>query len=456
MTESSNIVDHPYRHHASLRRLRATQLKEAFLARGKMQPEILARLSCTVEKLCLEAKTRFGPRSGAMQRAFGDDLVRMKSRFTARGGEAPAQIYQTPEAWLRVIVGFASVLDQDPEGAIVSALEDALSHARPMVPAGPAHWLEEFQALVGHMIERLRSEDDLMEIADYVARSGLMLIDGEVSVTEWPFDHIGYSADELYNTSIIGLVPHVLGVNYVPVTSVSHAMDDFRDELVSDIPELGYLDSAKLAASTGFSFNEGIRTGVAAVVYAHSREMELAILEWHHADVTLTGADGVIATIETDANLHELAGGDVPPEDRSGWIGTPASFDAFRRPEAWVANTVRFHFPGSAGFERLASSLLVRPWNYVDPAGHYLWTPAPEDAESCPVASPRHSVAAAIEGNLLYADVEGRPDHRLDRLLLAEIRRVSTIVQRFRTENEARRLASREVLLAQWNAEHQG
>lgn len=454
MGESNNVVDHPHR---SLRRMQAERLKEAFLARGKAQPDILARLSCTVERLNDEAKERYGPRSGAMQRAFGEELVRMKGRFTARGGVPPVQIYQTPEAWLRVINGLSTVLGRDPDSEVISALEDALSHARSAPQDRPPGWLDELLALVGPMIERLSAEVDLVEIADYIARYGLMLSDDEVSVSEWPFDHVGHSQDELYVSDFIALVPHVFGINYVPVTSQSHAMADFREELAIDIPELRWTDPTILTETTQFTFSEGIRTGAAVVVHAQSRQLEFALVETHHADVTITDARGkVIATIKTGVDLHELiGGGEVQEMDRAAWIGTPESYNVFRKPEGWVANSARFHFPGSAGFERLASSLIVRPSIWSDPAEYDFWAPGPEDAENCPVTSPRHTVAGAIEGNLLYADAQGKRQYRLDRLLLAEIRRVSTVVHRFRTAHETRRLANREALLAQWNAERQ-
>ena len=376
-----------------------------------------------MEKLDEEAKERFGPRSGAMQRAFGEELVRMKGRFTARDGVPPTQIYQTPEAWLRVINGFATVLGRDPDSEIVSALEDALSDEASAATQGrPAGWLDELFALVGPMVDRLRGEADLVELADYVARSVLILGDDGVSVSEWPFDQVGHSQDELYLPHFIGLVPHAFGLNYVPVTSRGFAMADFRDTLFSDITELALVDPAILASTTDFTFNEGIRTGIALVVHADSRQLEAALVEWHHADVALVNADGkVIATRETGADLHELVGGEVLKVDRAGWIGTPDSFGAFRKPGGWVANTVRFHFPGSKGFEQLASSLIVRPWIWSDPAEHDFWALGPEDADACPVISARHSVAGAIEGNLLYADAHGQPQHRLDRLLLAGV-----------------------------------
>ena len=431
----------------SIRTIQAARLKKAFRDQGKTQLSAFQHLSQTVEDMTVAAKAKFGERSGVLKRGFGEDLVRMKQRFTARQGVPPANIYRTPSAWIRVIEGLATELGQSPDAVLSEALEAAFAPISGATGKDRGTWLDELSVLLASLTENLRAEENLEEIGDYIARSGLMLRGQNVIVGEWPSSDIGFVSGEAYNPDTLGLVPHVLGLNYFPFSDQTWDVPSDEDCVLREFPEIDTISDHTLSAARAARLSEGTRTGMALALNAKTGLAEIALIEWQHADVSLQDGDGVVlASFHTDADVSDLR---VIPSHNG--LSSDHAAEAFKRPVSWLPNSVRFYFPDSAGFARLAASLIVRPWIWTDPAEHDFWCPDPTDAEDAPVVAPRHSVAAAIEGNLLYAAGTGKIDLRLDRQMTSEIKRVVSAVEGFRSTHEVKRRASRELLLTEWN-----
>lgn len=431
---------------ATIRYYAAAQLKKRFLEGGKSQTLVFERLSQIVERYVASVKERGGERSGGMLRAFGEELVRMKGRFTARDGIPPSQIYRTPDAWIRVISGLAKELDENVDIALIKALEIAFATSDEGA-AEHMHWLDELAILTSRMAEQLNNKGDLVNLTDYAARSGLMIEDGEIVVGEWPWNISGFIDGEIYDPDVLGFVPQVWGINYRPVWETQLDPPSSDSEWHVQFPEFDAVDrqvKAKAAAIAAFA---GVRTGATFTIDDTKAECGFAFIEWHHSEISLIDESGeVIKCVPTQAEFEDMR------EEYSGTHlpGTEGRLQAIGKPSNWIPCSLRFHFVGSPGFARIAQSLIVEPWIYVDRLEGDFWAPLPQDTVDTPVTAPRHTVAAAIEGNLLYGDASERGDLRLDRLLARKIEQISSKIEGFRFANEAKRTIRREALFAEW------
>lgn len=447
---SENVFQFPPRNDGMAYR-RAEQLQRLFTERGKGQLATFQHLSIEVERLVSEIKAKHGERSGKMQEAFGNELVRMKGRFSARNGVPPKLIYRSPEAWLRVIAGLATALGQDPPSVVSATLGEALEADRIAAQGMQRNgWLDEFITLMAPMVDRLSTEIDLLSLEDYIARSGLYVENDEIWVSEWPQGEVGFDPREVYRPHTVGLVPHASGISYQPIADAPFdtAGDDLGRRLDEIAPSHG-INRDDLERVTAAQIVEGTRIAAAITVRADDGRPDFAFLEWQVARIDLRDDGGaIVAAIPVDVDLDPPRSFNARPGDWS----EATDETAYQRPAHWLPNSLRFHFPGTAGFERVASSLIVAPWCYSDPDEFWLWRPHLSDSyqSECPVASPVHTVAAAIEANLLYADVMGKPDERLDRKLLKEIHRVAAAVETFRSDTKAHRETARAALLAEW------
>ncbi|WP_336970770.1 hypothetical protein [Sphingobium aromaticiconvertens] len=375
--------------------------------------------------------------------------MRVAGRFTATGGKPPAQLYRTPQAWLRIIDGFAAEQSGSRDAFVTEVLEDALYGSQETSRVSDMVWLNELHALIDAMTDRLSREVDLRSIADYVAGSGLYLENEAIVVGEWPADLMGQSENEVLHADVLGLVPHVLGLNYTPVVDVDLPVSDETRELVSDTSDI-LPDAVDRAAS--IALKAGTRIGAALAVHAETKQPTFALIECQVAHLSLKDETGrIFVTRETSVDLEPFL------TTKHEWsFGTPDSSEVGSLPSNWLPNSVRFQFPGSTGFERLARSLVVKPWIWTDFEEIYVWRGDSDEADDYPVTSPIHTVAAAIESNLLYADIPelgGGAEARLDWRLLTEMRRVEAIVTRFRLSHETRRRSRRDALMTEWGAE---
>lgn len=427
---------------------RAEQLREQFVVKGRGQAEVFENLSRYVEKLVAEIKAKDGEKSGAMQKAFGPDLVRTKGRFSARNGIAPSVLCKTPATWIRVLNGFAAVMRTSQSQMLISALGDAMGQSRQDLGFGQDIWLAELDGLLGPMCARLEQIADLPAITDYIARSGFYPADGKLAVSEWPSEP-WIEPDGLYNPNALDLIPHVLGLNYEPVAEVEL---DLR-EATSDAPIWNllaslHLPAAELEEAVSVELWEGTRIALAFAVRSDTGRPDLAIVEWQIALARLTDRAGIVSSLKAAGGILPLPAqfNTVP-----GASWEPSEQEARQRPFDWTPNSLRFHFRGTDGFDRIAVSLIVAPWVYGDPDGHdSLMPPGLGDAEAYPVACPRHTVAGAIEANLLYADDMGGGENRIDRLLEAGIRRTQDLLSAQREPGEARRQHNKQMRLNEW------
>ena len=438
----------PNRH--TLNHRRSQHLLATFKAAGRRQPEVFANLSRHVERLVAETKDRNGEKSGAMQRAFGDDLVRQKGRYCAKDGTPPGTLCKTPGNWIRVLRGFAVELGRDEHALLSEILEDCMAAPRPVTGFGQDAWLADLDDLLEPMVERLASEANLPAILDDIARSGLWLEDGKIVVSEWPRDP-GIEPAGLYNPEIVGLIPHVWGLNYSPITAPSFDMAEVPDGTpLWEMLKANGFAPADLENVATIDAVEATRTGIAFAVRSDTGEPELAFMEWQIAFLLLKGADGSVLS-------RHLANSGYPlPATMSGSVMAmtePTDEDFRTRPVHWNPNSLRLHFRGTSGFDRMAASLIVKPWIWSDPDElDFLYATDPDELALYPLACPPHTVAGAIESNLRYADELGHPGQRLDRLLASEIHRVRDLVTQYRQAGEPRRQATREALLADWKA----
>ena len=445
-----NVVQFPERPRTASQR-RVEQLCEAFRAAGRGQPTVFESLSREIERLVAETKARKGEKSGAMLLAFGENHVRMKGRFCAKDGVAPDKICKTPQVWIDVLVGFAGVLERDRNLLVINALEEAMADRRAAPQFGQDAWLADFHSLLAPMAGWLLAQANLPEISDDIARSGLRLEDGRLVASEWPGE-VGIESGGLYNPDVLGLTPHVHGLNYEPIADAEFALA----ETTSDAPLWAMLASNGLAADACAGFTtvqaiEGIRTGLAFAVRADSLLPELAFVEWHVAVIRLLDENGLVARECLATSTYPLPN---TFHASPGVYWEPNEGEQRQRPQHWQPNSLRFHFRGEAGFERIAASLIVRPWVYGDPDElEPIFGPEPHLTDEFPLSCPRHSVAGAVEGNLRYCDEMGHPEERLDRKIATQIHRVVSLVTEFRKAGDPRLETTRKVLMNEWKTD---
>jgi len=297
------------------------------------------------------------------------------------------------------------------------------------------------------MGERLNQDADLVNLTDSVARTGLFMEDGKIFVGERPMNTSGFVDGDRYNPLVLGLVPHVWGLNFRPVGEIDFDLPTSDEEWERRFPEFMLLEPKLKAQAAGIATFAGVRTGASYTIDEARREPAFALLEWHHAEISLVDHSGeVIASAPTTAEFAD-AREDI---DHIYAPGIDHRSDAVGKPSNWMPGSLRFHFVGSPGFGRMAQSLIVRPWIFTDKIEDSFWAPDPTEADETPVTAPRHTVAAAIEGNLLYADAAGVKSLRLDELLAQQIKKFDHDVRAFRFAKDATRTSQREALLAEW------
>lgn len=428
----------------SLVHVRLKSLEEEFRREGKRQTERFERLSRIVERLVTDLKASKGEKSGALKRAFAE-LAPIKGRFSAREGVPPNDIYRTPAAWLRVLKGLAVELDRDPRQTVLAVLEESLVDTQSGSMLGPEAWLSEFSGLMGAMRDAIVARSDLASLVGFAALNGLFFEGGEPVVSEWPYEP-DFVPGGLYSPLILGVTPHVLGLNYEPIAVLElDPSDSYQHAQLFDLwNPIGEFEQGLVASARGAGLYEGVRTGLAFAVRSDTGEPDIALLEWHLSGVILTDA----GTEGSRFIPAEFVDGALPTHPKhAGYEGEPDRL----RPANWVPNSVRLHFRGTAGFELLARASVIEPWAWTDPQEvETVWSPDKQDFTECPLLSPRHTVAAVVEGNLLYADQEGTPKQRLDRLLTQAVADLAERISAWRAAGELHRKQRLQSLLSDW------
>lgn len=435
----------------ALLRRQANKLRAQFEEGGRAQRETFEHLSRRVEMLVQTAKKQ-GERSGAMRRAFGDELVRVKGRFTAKDGNPPRQLYLTPASWLRVLEGFAAELGEDPSQIIVDALaESPMTGGTPVNDLSRRSWLDELYSLLGPMADKLGAETDMAALAVYVADAGLYLENGEVVESEFPSGVSGFMDGGVYNPDALGLIPHVFSLNFELITDFHGEPDPAQlQQLLEDYELADLVSAADFARTIRFSMQQGVRMGIGLAVKIGEVRADAVLLEWQVSGLQLIDAEGNIITmlpINIDSELPGMI--NANPGD---WAeASPET--AKRLPANWLANSLRIHFPGSAGFERIATAPIVKPWVWGDfEELEIVWNPGIEHSQDeHPIVCPVHTTAGVIEGNLLYSEQAGQPDERIDRRLSADLKRIKDAVDAYRNRSRHIREAARVSLLADWS-----
>lgn len=418
----------------------AERLVQRFKDGGKRQPIVFTRLSVFLEELEIEVKETYGQRSGKLSQAYGDQYMSMKSRFSAKGGVPPKQLYSTPIAWLEILKGFARELGRNDQVLTAAALERAFNVSDAAVTVAPGDYAEVF-VLLDALKEQLVKSVDLIPINEYVTRSGLYLHDGAIQISEWPWEDAGLIDGMIYGESALDFLPRVFGLNAVTVAEVDLARSELDDAEYSFLAHL----QPEVPADGSLELREARLVGLALVIDASSGQPDLALLEWDRAVATIKDVRGdVMLSVSVRSPVGR------PAELGEGFTGLG---DGRRSPEDWHPAGVRAYLKGAAGFNRLLRSTLVRPWIWTD-LNSEVWRPTPdEDFDTYPVSAPAHTVAAFIEGNLLYADAAARPDERIDRRLMASASEIEALLKSYREQGEVIRRPHRDALLSEWGIE---
>jgi hypothetical protein len=421
---------------------------------NKPQVQVFERLARFVEDLHQQVKCKPGARLG---QAYGKQT---KHRFHLKDGK-PGQLNKTPDSWITVLKGFAEVLGQNADRLIVEALEDAY-HNEDKRGSATFDSLEKFNELLAALCTRLNAETDFVGLSDYVARSGLYLQDdGTVCVSEWPLYTVGLQDGGDYNEQALQFVPKVYGINGTKVCEEEWHCDDAGfiepDDFGSDrqIPLPDWVPpklADELGSGSTVTLVELRLIGICFATNAETLEADIALIEWDCAFAKHKPASGDVVDYLICDDISAGVERDSPI------AGSTILFEAYRYryPLDWHPNSIVIHFRGSNGFRRLTQSTLEAPWCLIAADYHEGSIPLSWNSdqahfyEDYPVASPKHTVAAFIEGNLLYADGAGEAKRRIDRLLLEQLRHIETQLTQFRDNGEVVRKARHDSLLAEW------
>lgn len=379
-------------------------------------------------------RQRYGERSGALRRAFGENFLKQKKRFSLAPEEKPKHVCQNPGNWLYVLEGLARELGVDPDEFLLDVFTgSALLPGRTSSDHSRASWFAAYLELIEEMTASLAAEADFTSVCQYLFDSALMIDGGDLIVIEHQSGTPFIDERLTYWPAILNQLPHALGLNFEAHYDYPEAEIEPAD-LVKLISDSG--SSQELPVDVTYSVESGVRTGLAFTIDAQTEMPALALFEWRLAELSILNKDDEVVFSET-----------MPWElDEKITVGSARGHGRL------MPGTIRFSFPGSEQFEAIATRHIVFPEIWSDDEVNAMWDPGFyfDRVEGFPTSSPGRTVAAAIERNLQYAAREGEVDKRLDTIMRRQIRSLSDLISRHRSRDEATIEAARSSLLSEW------
>lgn len=379
-------------------------------------------------------RQRYGERSGALRRAFGENFLKQKKRFSLAPEEKPKHVCQNPGNWLYVLEGLARELAIEPDEFILDVFTgSALLPGRTSSDHSKASWFAAYIELIDEMTVSLAAEAEFASVCQYLFDSALMVDSGDLIVIENPGSTPFIDERLSYLPAVLNQLPHALGLNF-------EAHNDYPDAEI----EVAYLEkliadsgsSQELPSDVSYSIESGVRTGLAFTIDAQTEMPALALFEWRVAELSVLNQDGEV-----------VFSAPMPWElDEKITVGSARGHGRL------MPGTIRFSFPGSEQFEAIATRHIVFHEIWMDEEAIEMWDPGGyvDSVDDFPTSSPGRTVAAAMERNLQYAAREGEVDKRLDTILRRQIISLSDLITKHRSRDEATIEAARSSLLSEW------
>ena len=433
---SAQIFSFPERGHTQRtgKQHASAVLQKQFRDGRGVDMEVFVHLARRVHFATDLLRQRYGERSGALRRAFGENFLKQKKRFSLAPEEKPRQICKNPGNWLFVLEGLAKELDEDRDEFILEAFTgSALLPGRTSTDHSKSAWFAAFLELMEEMTASLAGEADFASVCQYLFDSALMVEGDELIVTE----HQGGAPfiDErlTYLPAVLTQLPYALGLNFQAHYSYPEVEIEAAD-LVTLLEQSG--STQELPSDYTYCVESGVRTGMAFTIDARTEKPALALFEWRVANLTVMDEEGKL-----------VFSGKVSPE-----IDEKIAGDVISPLGRLMPGAIRFSFSGSAQFEAIATRHIVYPEIYSDEEANDMWDPGAnvDRVSDYPTRSPGRTVAAAVERNLQYAASEGEIEKRLDTILRRQIRTLSDLISSHRSRHAATIEAARSSLLSEW------
>ncbi len=438
------VISGPWgnRRSQSARAIEMERVEGAFRKLKRNDDDVFQHLARKVAGYLEEAESH-SSRSGNIGKIIGGDTdrtARHRNRFSWNGQARDFKkqpLAKNPGQWIALLRRCAEVLNRTPEAIFLEAFSG--SRLRPAtVPTDftQASWLNAFLDLMERLEKHICEGTDITDLFKYLISSHIRFCDGEAhdfyfsAIPQISPDIPEYS-DILDQIPFVKICTDLSGYHPYPSDNLS-----YPDELSLWSQILKHCFDTNIPNNYDMRLALYIRRGLTIIPGEPPGGPRLALYKWPF--------------VELEASSPE-AGDQSPP------IFSIPDFSGQQiAGELLVSEFPEFapHMMGNVsiaplGTEAFNAVVIERFFEFDDAIGGMYedegcWDPhfdSPEIEYSS--YSPKTTVAARIERNLLFADWAGVPSKRIDRLLEIEISSKSESVRRHR--NKSREILERRV-----------
>ena len=449
---TDNVLEGPWKARLprSAKEIELERVEREFRKMGRGDDDIFLHLAQKMAAYLEEAQPR-GSKAGAIGRIIGGDTdktARHRNRFSWDGAERDFKqqpLAKNPGQWLAVIRRCAEELKRPIDDLLLEAF--AGSRLRPsLVPTdyAQASWLRSFLDLMMALDDRLCGQPQVEDLLDYITAAHLEFdYDGELAETEEPILP-WFRADVPDWKEMLFQLPHTR-----VCSSISGAYFFAPDEGMAESERQAWhqiiegCQAAHLIETHRISLAMKVRRGLAIIPGEGFGRPRLALFKWPAVVLEASDLEVIIdqnsQKFELPLYAHPIAGEILYPD--------------YPDYAPHLVHRVLFAPVGTEEFTAIASEFFREYHGSIGGADESCWDPLFADEVvtiEWASSAPKTTVAAMIERNLLFADLAGFPELRIDRLLQSDLDSKIEAVHRHRTEVERITGPARNNLFAEW------
>ncbi len=394
-----------------------------------------------------------GRRSGIIGYIIGggsgnDGTARHRRRYSWDGESRDFKkfpISKNSDHWLGVLNRCAEALQRTEEDLLLEAFSG--SRLRPVAAPsefGAESWLQPFIDMMTRMEDRLCNRPDAIGLLDYISSAHLSFEDGRLVETDDPILP-GFRTDVPELPDAISQLPSV-GVSSNLVGGWTYSPGPYMGSEESEA-WLRLLQACGARARIGsahFNLLMLVRRGLCLIPEPGASRPRLALYKWPMVRLVETSQPKEIDDLSVNVPIPLGASSIV------GEILQPYHTDF--APDS--VELISFAPLGSAAFDAMAAEAFADLELLGVNTDDSCWDPmSSDDARNVDVVSdsPKSTVAAIIERNLLFADAAEVPELRLDRLMESKINEWADAVREHRARVENIVGPARKKLIASWS-----
>lgn len=446
------ILEGPWegRRPVSAREIELQRIEREFRNMGRRDQDIFEHLAKKMAGYLKDVE-KFGQKTGAIGRIIGGDsdgTARHRHRFCWDGSERDFKqqpLAKAPGQWLAVLSRCAEELKQPVQELLLDAF--AGSRLRPSLVSteyARTTWLQSFLELMMAMEERLCGQPHVQGLLSYIAAEHLEknddgnLVEADEPILPWFQADVPEWEELLYQLPYTQVCTNILGEYYY------HPEDNMKEGVREAWTKiLERCEATPISETHRISLFMKVRRGLAIVPGNESERPRLALFKWPNVSLIAYESginyDNRSVHFQLPRDVHSLA----------GEILFPRYYDF----PPHMVERVLFAPVGTEAFSGIACESFPEYRGSVGGADESCWDPLYSDEGQnieWSSSSPKATVAAMIERNLLFADVAGVPEQRVDRLLQADLNWLGEAVNQYRSKIVQITEPARNNLLSEW------